>query len=83
MNANPIDIKNSLDIFDKALENKSPNTDDFLLVSHDIHNTTANELVEHMLQSIKERGYKAVTVGECLGDLRENWYRVDNTSLSP
>lgn len=30
-----------------------------------------------MLKAIKEKGYKAVTVGECLGDAKENWYRVD------
>jgi len=28
-----------------------------------------------MIQNIKALGYTATTVGECLGDPRENWYR--------
>lgn len=32
-------------------------------------------LTEYMLSTLTQLGYKAVTVGECLGDPAENWYR--------
>jgi hypothetical protein len=46
----------------------------FLVLSHDSLQYTALALVPHMLTEIKNRGYRAVTVGECLGDPSENWY---------
>lgn len=44
-------------------------------LSHDVHAQTAAQLVEYMLQTLASKGYKAVTVGECLGDDPKNWYR--------
>jgi hypothetical protein len=32
-------------------------------------------LTEYMLSTLTQLGYKAVTVGDCLGDPKENWYR--------
>lgn len=46
-----------------------------LTISHDVFEQTANNLTEHMLSTLTRLGYKAVTVGECLGDPEENWYR--------
>ena len=77
LNTLPSTIQNAVNIFDNAIAAKTPATDDFLVIAHDIHQTTAEVLVEHMLKAIKEKGYRAVTVGECLGDAKENWYRVD------
>jgi hypothetical protein len=37
--------------------------------------------VEYMLQGMQREGYRGVTVGECLGDARANWYRVDGESV--
>lgn len=58
----------------------------YMSLSHDVHQQTAISLVSYMLDTLKARGYKAVTVGECLGDPRSNWYRdaggVPNTSPS-
>ncbi|KAF2191086.1 carbohydrate esterase family 4 protein [Zopfia rhizophila CBS 207.26] len=47
----------------------------WLSIAHDIHQQTAFNLTEYMLSTLTELGYKAVTVGECLGDPQENWYR--------
>jgi peptidoglycan/xylan/chitin deacetylase (PgdA/CDA1 family) len=47
----------------------------WLSIGHDILDQTANNLTEYMLQTIQQLGYKAVTVGDCLGDPKENWYR--------
>lgn len=62
-------------------------TNDWLVISHDIIEQTANNLTEYMLSTLTQLGYKAVTVGECLGDPEENWYRqfgdsADRTSNS-
>ncbi|KZZ91693.1 polysaccharide deacetylase [Moelleriella libera RCEF 2490] len=36
-------------------------------------------LTSFMVQVARQRGYRLVTIGECLGDPRQNWYRiVDN-----
>ncbi|KAG4435749.1 hypothetical protein IFR05_008763 [Cadophora sp. M221] len=77
LNDSPTLIQNSKTTFDNVLAGKSPSTDDFLVIGHDIHNQTANVLVEYMLQGLQSKGYKAVTVGECLGDPKSNWYRTD------
>jgi peptidoglycan/xylan/chitin deacetylase (PgdA/CDA1 family) len=52
-----------------------PKVDDWLTIAHDIHPQTANNLTEFMLQSFTAKGFKLVTVGECLGDPAANWYR--------
>jgi hypothetical protein len=73
-------IQNSKDIFDQALSGKNSTADDFLVIGHDIHNQTANNLTEYMLKGLIAQGYKPVTIGECMGDPQENWYRTDTSS---
>ncbi|KAF7181556.1 hypothetical protein CNMCM7691_000775 [Aspergillus felis] len=46
-----------------------------LLLAHDTLPKTVEELAEKMLQHLRTKKIKAVTVGECLGDGEENWYR--------
>ena len=46
-----------------------------LELSHDVHEWTARVLVQSMIDQVKEKGLRAVPVGECLGDPKENWYR--------
>ena len=41
---------------------------------HDIQYQTANNLTEFMLRNLEDKGYAAVTLGDCLGDAPENWY---------
>ncbi|PMD55874.1 carbohydrate esterase family 4 protein [Hyaloscypha bicolor E] len=80
LNDSPTLILNSESIFDNALAGASSTTDDFLVISHDIHNQTSQVLVEYMLKGLLGKGYKPVTVGECLGDPKANWYRIDPSS---
>lgn len=80
LNDSPTLIQNSKTIFDNALAGKSSATDEFLVISHDIHNQTSEVLVEYMLIGLQAKGYRAVTVGECLGDPKANWYRTDTGS---
>jgi peptidoglycan/xylan/chitin deacetylase (PgdA/CDA1 family) len=49
--------------------------DKWLSIGHDILDQTANNLTEYMLQTLQQLGYKAVTIGDCLGDPKANWYR--------
>ncbi|KAK4232192.1 chitin deacetylase [Podospora fimiseda] len=64
----------SIDNFNSAVDNGGQDSS-FLVLSHDVHENTVEVLVPQMLQTIKKNGYRAVTVGECLGDARSNWYR--------
>lgn len=48
---------------------------EWLSIAHDIHAQTAYNLTDYMLSTLTSLGYKAVTVGECLGDPAANWYR--------
>ncbi|KAH7400961.1 hypothetical protein DE146DRAFT_781783 [Phaeosphaeria sp. MPI-PUGE-AT-0046c] len=56
----------------------------WLDIQHDIHEQTANNLTEFMLKTITDLGYRGVTVGECLGDDKANWYRTaDGAGAAP
>lgn len=57
-------------------------SDSKLVLAHDIHERTVYEFAEWMIDTAKERGYKLVTVGECLGDSEDNWYRSPYTGES-
>jgi hypothetical protein len=48
---------------------------EWLSIGHDIHYQTVYNLTDYMLSTLTGLGYKAVTVGECLGDPAANWYR--------
>ena len=70
-------IQNAKDWFkgNVTLGGATPEKNSSLAIGHDILDQTANNLTEYMLSTLTQLGYKAVTVGECLGDPEENWYR--------
>lgn len=80
-NDSPALIQNAKNNFDAGIAGGNPATDDYLVIGHDIHNQTANVLTAYMLDRILALGYKPVTVGECLGDPKENWYRSSSGNL--
>ncbi|KAF2748055.1 carbohydrate esterase family 4 protein [Sporormia fimetaria CBS 119925] len=61
----------------------TPANDDWLGIAHDIHYQTAYNLTEYMLSTITQLGYRAVTMGECLNDPVENWYRSSSGGGTP
>lgn len=71
----PAQIQTSKDIWDDTIDGSDPATDSFLQIEHDIHAQVVYNLTDHILTSLFSAGYRAVTVGECLGDPPENWYR--------
>ncbi|OLN92884.1 putative peptidoglycan-N-acetylglucosamine deacetylase-like protein 2 [Colletotrichum chlorophyti] len=72
----PTEIQQSKDIVEQSVAAKPSAEDNFLVIGHDIHQQTVYNLTEYMLQ--KFRGKNLVSVGECLGDPKENWYRTDS-----
>lgn len=47
----------------------------YITVAHDTLGDFAYELAKFTVETAKARGYQLVTVGECLDDPKENWYR--------
>ena len=68
-------IQTSKNIWDKAIDKSNPAKDNFLNIEHDIHYQSVYNLTDYFLSSLFKHGYKSVTVGQCLGDPEENWYR--------
>ncbi|KAK3357418.1 hypothetical protein B0T25DRAFT_449731 [Lasiosphaeria hispida] len=84
LNDTPKLIQNSKDIWDQAMKTSDPSKDSFLQIEHDIHTTIVHNLTDYILTSLFSNGYRAVTVGECLGDPPANWYRAGpSNSLVP
>ncbi|KAL3433495.1 hypothetical protein BDV09DRAFT_109696 [Aspergillus tetrazonus] len=79
----PDTIQRSKDIFDENLAREKSFYKSWLVIAHDVHEQTVHNLTEHMLQKLMADGYRAVTVGECLGDPVQNWYRRDDQVKVP
>ncbi|KAK8126024.1 chitin deacetylase [Apiospora kogelbergensis] len=76
-------IQTSKDIVTKFFQGKQSAAFDALSIGHDIHFQTVYNLTEFMLSTVSKQGYKFVTVGECLNDPVENWYRKDDSAPAP
>lgn len=75
MHDSPYEIQKSKDIWDRNVEGKNPENTKWLDIEHDIVFQSVYNLTEHMLKSLFKNGFKSVTVGECLNDPKQNWYR--------
>ncbi|KDN69886.1 putative polysaccharide deacetylase [Colletotrichum sublineola] len=71
----PLGNLTSVGIFEKAV-----NAGGSIALAHEVHQNTAEYLVPEFLRIIKEKNLRAVTVGECLGDPKANWYKTKRTS---
>ncbi|EXJ66050.1 uncharacterized protein A1O5_10664 [Cladophialophora psammophila CBS 110553] len=60
---------------DRAFQSTDAQEGRMLLIQHDTIRTSAVNLTKYVLDMISQRGWKAVTVGECLADDPERWYR--------
>ncbi|EXJ91022.1 hypothetical protein A1O1_04129 [Capronia coronata CBS 617.96] len=61
--------------FDRVLQTVEVNEGRMLLIQHDTIRASAIDLTRHVLKRVSQRGWRAVTVGECLEDGPEGWYR--------
>ncbi|KAF5620508.1 chitin deacetylase 1 [Fusarium sp. NRRL 52700] len=75
-NNTPDKIQISKNTFSKGVSTNAK-ASAYIELSHDAQEQTAYNLTTFMIKTIKDRGYKAVPIGECLGDARENWYVTD------
>ena len=74
----PDQIQFSKDRFDGFLNSAKASVKSWLVIAHDVHEQTVRNLTEHMLKRLLSDGYRPVTVGECLDDPQEFWYRKDS-----
>ncbi|CAG8971104.1 hypothetical protein HYALB_00010681 [Hymenoscyphus albidus] len=82
LNPTPESIQNSKNIWDAAINPSNPGRDAFLQIEHDIQPLSVYNLTDYMLASMRAKGYRGVTVGDCLADPKANWYR-GNTPTTP
>ncbi|KAH9906273.1 carbohydrate esterase family 4 protein [Xylariomycetidae sp. FL2044] len=75
------EIQTSKDIWDDAVDGSNPCRDSYLEIEHDIHYQTVYNLTDYLLESLFNHGYRSVTVGQCLGDPPENWYRAGSKTV--
>ncbi|KAI0176603.1 hypothetical protein BJ166DRAFT_458305 [Pestalotiopsis sp. NC0098] len=80
LNDDPNEIQKSKTIVDQFFAGHTPSNFDALSITHDIHYQTVYNLTEYMLKEIQSLNFTTVTVGDCLGDPAENWYRVDSST---
>ncbi|KAK4075531.1 hypothetical protein PCL_08916 [Purpureocillium lilacinum] len=74
LNDGPYQVQKSKDLFDAGISTQSTKNS-YIVLAHDTHSQTATNLTAFMIRTAKDRSYKLVTVGECLGDPKANWYR--------
>jgi hypothetical protein len=60
---------------DKITTTNAANIRAWLGLAHDTHKRTVHGYAQFMIDKAREYGYKLVTVGECLNDPEQNWYR--------
>lgn len=72
----PNEIWKAKKIWDDSMAEFNNTDTHYINISHDIHYQTAYNLTNYMLDYMKWLNYgTSVTVGECMGDPKENWYR--------
>lgn len=75
LNDSPTMIQTSKNDFSGNVSSSSPSSSSWLVIGHDIHEQTAHNLTQFMIDYGKSQGWTFGTVGQCLGDPVANWYR--------
>lgn len=73
-NDSPENIHISKERFEEGLSEDAAGNS-YITLAHDVHYETVVTLTPYMIELSQQRGYRLMTVGECLGDPGENWYR--------
>ena len=73
LNPAPNQIHKAKEMVDRFFDDKKASSG--LAIQHDIIEQSAGNLTDYILGKVEEKGWRAVTVGECLGDPEEYWYR--------
>lgn len=72
-NDTPDTVQQSKDVFNRGVS-IDQTEGNYILTMHDTSYQTAYNLTEFVLQQLRQRAYKLVTIGECVGDTGDNWY---------
>ncbi|KZM27787.1 chitin binding [Ascochyta rabiei] len=78
----PEKIQIAKDNFVGNMSTVEPTSGSKLAIGHDIHELTALNLTVTMIETLQARGFKGVTMGECMNEPEANWYR-DSTPGTP
>ncbi|TDZ73470.1 Chitin deacetylase [Colletotrichum trifolii] len=73
-------IQTSKDRFSTGVSTNAA-ANSYIELSHDVHYQTVVNLTQYMIDTAKARGYRLVSVGECLNDPKANWYRTAGGAL--
>ncbi|PTB64921.1 carbohydrate esterase family 4 protein [Trichoderma citrinoviride] len=74
-------IEDSKEIVRNTFDDADPDTDSFLHIEHDTVAETVRTLISYTISEIYEAGFTPVTLGECLGDPYEFWYRSQDSGF--
>lgn len=69
------EIEVSRDIVDKAFGDIDSEEESYLHIEHDTVYETVSTLVAYTIDALYDAGFTAVTLGQCLDDPDQNWYR--------
>jgi peptidoglycan/xylan/chitin deacetylase (PgdA/CDA1 family) len=76
-NDNDTRIQLSKDNFTAKMNKVTPSDINYITLNHDTHYQTTYNLSTYMLDYLNSMNFsKSVTVGQCMGDPQENWYRM-------
>ncbi|KAI0132879.1 hypothetical protein BJ170DRAFT_264509 [Xylariales sp. AK1849] len=62
-------------LYNSILVQHSPASSSWISLAHDVLPDTVHGFAQYMVDQAKKLGYELVTIGQCLGDPEENWYR--------
>ncbi|KAF9162977.1 hypothetical protein DFQ26_003068 [Actinomortierella ambigua] len=72
----PTDFEASYNVYKALFDNPRDITlPGHIVLNHETHRVTSLQVAPMAIDLAKVKGYKVVTVGECLGDPKSNWYR--------
>ncbi|KAG0005749.1 chitin deacetylase [Entomortierella chlamydospora] len=75
--SHPTDFQASYSVYESLLNNTDGiNQPGHIVLEHEVNQVTALQLAPMAIDLALIKGYKVVTVGECLGDPQANWYTV-------
>ncbi|PVH91956.1 carbohydrate esterase family 4 protein [Periconia macrospinosa] len=76
VNSDGVNIQNAKNLFLNSMRQTNPREVDYIFLLHDTHYQTSWNLTSFMLEHFQLFNYsRLVTVGECMGDPPQNWYR--------
>ncbi|KAF9966710.1 hypothetical protein BGZ70_001545 [Mortierella alpina] len=74
--AHPDNFEASFKVYESILNNSNElNQPGHIVLQHEVNQVTALQVAPMAIDLALVRGFKVVTVGECLGDPKSNWYK--------